>query len=883
MRAKHGVRTAWTLVLSIVAGAAAAARLSAQAPARDNEARQIFLVAVKPLLQAKCQGCHGAAKVSDLSVENREGLLGGGKRGPSITPGDPSASVLVTAIEQQGPLKMPPGGKLSEKEIAAVRRWVELGAPWFDVLPATPVDAQNSNDLWAFRKLRHYDPPHTSHAAANSVDAFVYEKIESKSVQPARRADRRTLIRRATFDLTGLPPTPAQAASFLNDPASDRDAYGKLIEHLLASPHYGERWGRHWLDVVRYADTAGYSNDFERPNAWRYREYVIRSFNQDKPYDQFVREQIAGDELDPTNPEYLVATGFLRMGPWEHTAMSVAAETRQLWLDDVTHTTGTTFLGLTVECARCHDHKFDPLPTKDYYSLQAIFATTEFADRPAPFLASERRDDFDAGRKSLEELTRRNQARLAIFDDLIKKRLAAKRGVTSVDQLPADDVAAEIKKRDLLAGEEMEHMKVYEKRRELYVRSSKRYSPIAYSVSNGPLDPKEQKSWSPPDVFILPVGNLKTPGEKVQPAVFSALGHYSDEPAPAVPPASTARRLALANWIVDSRNPLTARVMVNRIWQYHFGTGIAANPNNLGKMGKKPTQPELLDFLAEYFIQHGWSVKAMHRLIMMSDCYQRDSIPADADQLEKADPQNELLSFFPPRRLESEELRDTILAVSGELSHDTGGPGTFPEINHDVSVQPQQIMGTLMPAYRPSPRREQRHRRTIYAFAKRNLSDPFLEVFNGPSLDASTERRIATTIPTQVFALFNSEFVHDMALAFANRIAASAKTPDVQIRALFNAALNRLPDEEEVRLARLRLQQMIEYHRRVSPPAKPVRKPPVRSITSELTGAEVRIEEEEDAASYEENLQPADVSPEIRALADMALALFNTNEFVYVY
>jgi hypothetical protein len=444
-------------------------------------------------------------------------------------------------------------------------------------------------------------------------------------------------------------------------------------------------------------------------------------------------------------------------------------------------------------------------------------------------------------------------------------------------------VAEARKKKDLITGEEMERMKVYEKRRELYARSAKRYSPIAYSVSDGPFEAKDRKTWSPPDVFVLPVGNLKTPGEKVHPAVLSAVARYGNEAAPALPPTAIARRIALANWIADKRNPLTARVMVNRIWQYHFGTGIAANSNNLGKMGKRPTNPELLDYLAEYFVEHGWSVKAMHRLILLSDTYQRASMPADVEQQRKADPQNELLSYFPPRRLESEELRDAILDVAGELSPDTGGPGTFPEINRDVAAQPQQIMGTLMPAYRPAPTARQRHRRAMYAFTKRNLADPFIDVFNGPSLDASTERRIATTIPTQVYALFNSEFAHDMALAFAHRIAVTASTPEAQIRAAFAAALNRQPDAEELRLASAQLQKMIAYHRRVPPPEKPVHKVLVRSITSELTGAEVKIEEDEDPVRYEENLQPADVKPEVRALADVVLALFNTNEFVYVY
>jgi len=861
-----------------IAVAVASIAVHAAPPPQNAEGEQIFAARVKPLLAARCQTCHGPARAGGLSLETREGMLAGGKRGAAIVPGDAARSLMISALEQHGDLKMPPTAKLSDAEIAAVGRWIELGAPWPGAAALPP--ESSASDLWAFQPVRHYEPPPSGQAAVNPVDAFILHKLGQKRIPAAGRADRRTLLRRATFDLTGLPPSAAETEAFLHDPANERDAFGKLVERLLASPHYGERWGRHWLDVVRYADTGGYSNDFERPNAWRYRDYVIRSFNRDKPYDRFIREQIAGDELDPDNSECLVATGFLRMGPWEQTGMSVAAETRQAWLDDVTQITGTAFLGVTLECARCHDHKFDPLPTRDYYSLQAVFATTEFADRPAPFLTSELRPDFDEGRRSLEELVRRNEARLAEFDALIRTRLAARSGVTSADQLPRETVTRAIQKKDLLTGEEHERFKVYQKRKELYARSIRRYSPIAYSVSDGPFESRERAAWTPPDVFILPVGNLKNPGAKVEPEVLTAVARYAREPDPAISAGAISRRMTLANWIADSRNPFTARLMVNRIWQYHFGKGIAANPNNLGKMGKRPTHPELLDYLAEYFVQHGWSVKAMHRLVMLSDAYQRASLPAaDSKILQKEDPENELLSYFSPRRLESEELRDAILAVTGELSPEGGGPGTFPEINRDVASQPQQIMGTLMPAYRPSPAREQRHRRTLYTFQKRNLVDPFLDVFNGPSLDASTERRTATTIPTQVYALLNSDFVRDMALAFADRIQRARGEP---VRAAFRAVFGREPNQQELAVIAPRLEKLARWQRSNPPPAPPARKPLVRSITSELTGTEVTIEEDSYQGAYEENLQRADAAPHARALAAIILALFNTNEFVYV-
>jgi cytochrome c553 len=859
---------------------------SASASDDAEEARGLFINYVRPLLASKCEGCHGAAKVSGYSVLSRDSLISGGKKGKAVVPGQSAASILVTAIEQSGALKMPPGPKLPEKDIAAVKRWIDLGAPWVEANTKSSIPDRKNADLWAFQPVQHYEPPKIAadvNGTLNAVDRFVLRKLNEHQLQIAPRADRRTLIRRAAFDLTGLPPTPEEVSNFVSDPESDKAAFSKLIERLLASPRYGEHWGRHWLDVTRYADTGGYSNDFERPNAWRYREYVIRSFNADKPYNQFVKQQIAGDEMDPGNPENLIATGFLRMGPWEHTAMSVSAETRQAWLDDVTHTTGAAFLGLTIECARCHDHKFDPLPTKDYYSLQAVFATTEFAERPAAFLEQERREDFASNRARLEDLVRKNNARIASYEDLIAQRLAKKNNLASVALLSKEEVKTALRKRDLLSPTEMELLKVFEKRKDLYDRAVMRYEPVAYSVSDGPFSQQDRAGWSMPEVFILPVGNLKTPGEKVAPGVLTALYTIGKQPKPEIPPESLSRRLALANWIADANNPLTARVMVNRIWAYHFGKGIAANPNNLGKMGKPPTHPELLDYLAEQFVKDGWSVKAVHRLIMTSDAYARADDPPDAASLKKEDPTNDLLSFFPPRRLESEEIRDSMLAVAGELSPDTGGPGTFPEINRDVALQPQQIMGTVMPAYRASPLARERNRRTVYTFQKRNLTDPFLEVFDGPSLDNTTEQRIATTIPTQVFALFNSEMAHDAALAFAARIAKVGSGRDERIREGFRLALQREPSPRELDVCRALLDSMTAHHRETPPPPNEARKPVVRGITSELTGTEVQIEEDREEVQYQENLRPADVTADIRALADFALVLFNANEFIYLH
>jgi hypothetical protein len=355
-------------------------------------------------------------------------------------------------------------------------------------------------------------------------------------------------------------------------------------------------------------------------------------------------------------------------------------------------------------------------------------------------------------------------------------------------------------------------------------------------------------------------------------------------PKDSVPETAAGRRLELARWISSESNPLTARVMVNRIWQHHFGEGIVGTPNNFGKMGKRPTHPEMLDWLAAYFMEHGWSVKEMHRVMMLSAAYQRSSRPAaPAAVLAKVDPENQLLSYFPPRRMEAEELRDSMLAVSGELSPDAGGPGTFPEINEDLANQPRLIMGQISPAYQPSPTRRERNRRTIYTFQKRSIVNPVVEQFNGPNLDESCDRRSASIVPTQVFELFNSKFANDTALAFAVRLGKVAKAPDAQIDRAYQLAFGRLPTAEERNLLLKHYARMETQARKIVPPQTHPRKPQVRGLVSELTGQKFDLEEEAEPVAYEENIQPAQVPPETRAMAQVLLVLFNSNEFLYVF
>ena len=848
----------------------------------------LYLEVVKPALEQQCLGCHGVGNTfAKLDLRTREAALKGGGRGPSIVPGEPEKSLLYLASAHEGELQMPPGGaekKLDAKTLDAMREWIAGGAPFAEGEAAQKWDFAEE-DIWAFRPLQDVSPPSEGvdpAAVRTPVDSFILAKLAEEGLEPGPKADKLTLIRRVTYDLTGLPPTPEEVEAFLGDESDS--AYKKLVERLLDSPRYGERWGRHWLDVTRYADTSGYSNDFERPNAWRYRDYVIRSFNQDKPYDRFVLEQIAGDELFPNDPEAILATGFLRAGPWEHTGMSVAAVTRQLFLDDVTHAVGQSFLGLTLGCARCHDHKFDPIPTKDYYSIQAAFATTAFARRPLPFLEVESTEGFESGLRRYKEMIGELQKRIEELHEEARKEMARTEG----EEAARAATTGTLQRR--LDQEQAELLKLFRKHISIHKESAQRFEPKAFAVSSGLVEdwndvgPNGAGSFLKADEYrdaethVLVGGDVQAPGDKVEPGVLQAVELYSGFAAPEIPDAIDGRRAALAKWVADPRNPLTARVMVNRIWQYHFGQGIAENANNFGKMGKKPTHPELLDWLAGFFIDQGWSVKAVHRVILYSNAYQRA-----AGEPDEKDPQNKLLAVFSPRRLEAEELRDTLLAVSGELSPRTGGPGTYQQINSDVARQPRHAMGSVQPPYLPAPRKRDRNRRSIYTFQQRSLIDPMVETFNGANPDLTCERREASVVPTQAFSLLNGEVPHDLALAMAARIENEAATPEERVERAFELAYGRAPSVKERELALGHFRKMAVHH--AGNPASPREPAPpmVHTITSELTGEQFQFTQPEEVIDFEHNLHPSQVKPETRALADLALALMNSNELVYVY
>jgi hypothetical protein len=660
---------------------------------------------------------------------------------------------------------------------------------------------------------------------------------------------------------------------------SGPEAAERLIARLLASPAYGEQQARHWLDVVRYADTGGFSNDFERPNAWRYRDYVIRSFNSDKPFDRFAMEQLAGDEIDANDPEMLVAVGYLRMGPWEHTEMTVAAVTRQQWLNDVTQSVGVTFLAQQMRCASCHDHKFDPVPTRDFYRLQAVFASTQFQERPAPFLDCESLNNAADANRAIE---RRLSTSRTAWQALQKKNRDAIAAAGTVDDSNKGELG--------LSKEEISLRKIYKKRIEYFERELERYEPLAFSVycgpSNGYSSVQRDKPKAAtraalavvPTVHILLGGALEAQGDAVTPGVLSAVSQSVQ-----VPDATDGRRLALAKWIVSHDNPLTARVIVNRIWQQHFGHGLVATPNNFGKMGSRPSHPELLDFLATWFIDNGWSIKKLHRLIVTSATYRQAGEHPQMDTLAQIDAKNELLAYFPPRRLAAEEIRDAMLAVSGELSNQMGGPGTFPELNWEVAFQPRHIMGSVAPAYQPSATPAERNRRTIYAFRYRTLADPMLEVLNRPGSEISCERRDETTVTPQVFALFNSEFAQHRAIAAAVSLRKAHPTLDEQINAAFQRVYGRRATMDELRQSSAHVAQMLEHHRTDAPTPTTLPTRIARHMVEEMTGEDVRWDEELDEMKhYQRDAGPADVDPETRALAELCLVLMNSNEFLYL-
>ena len=668
--------------------------------------------------------------------------------------------------------------------------------------------ATGPQEHWAFRPPVRPPLP-VSTGAEHPVDVFVREALRKKGLAPSPEADRATLLRRLSLDLTGLPPTVEQQDEFLNDRRPD--AYERLVERLLASPAYGERWGQHWLDLARYADTDGYEFDAVRPDAWRYRDWLVRALNADMPYDRFIRLQVAGDELESGDADAWIATGFNRCYPDMVDANDQALR-RQNALNDITETTGLVFLGLTLGCARCHDHKFDPVSIGDFYRLQAVFTPAKFRDDLPVGTEADRAAREPAMLAWREKLTKTQRALLKL-ERPVREKLApgiaagtpdevvsalgrpeaewTDQEVGSVfDALEKDPrigvaaIAAELRRASPGPGESDVHAGL---RRTL--DDLKRNPPPPLPTARGLVDAGPR----PPATFVLKRGDLTARGAQVEPGVPKVL-----ESAPLrIQPKdrSTGRRAALAAWLTGRDNPLTARVVVNRLWQGHFGRGIVATTSDFGLVGSEPTHPSLLDWLACELMDRGWSLKAMHRLIVTSRTYRRSSIGSPESR--RLDPDAAELSRFPRRRLDGETIRDALLAVSGRLDRAMGGPGVFPELPPELAALNSRGLWPI------SPRESDRRRRSLYIFVRRNLRYPFFEAFDRPDTNASCPQRPTTTIAPQALSLLNSGLAFDAARALADRVRSESRgDTDAGIRRAYRLALGRVPEADELADAR---------------------------------------------------------------------------------
>jgi hypothetical protein len=601
---------------------------------------------------------------------------------------------------------------------------------------------------WVFQPRKNVTPPAVALAdkawVKTPIDAFVLAGLKKAGLKPAPPADRLTLIRRATYDLHGLPPTPEEIDAFVRDQSPK--AYERLIDRLLASPEYGEQWGRHWLDVVRFAESDGYEYDTHRPDAYRFRDYVVKSFNEDKPYDQFAKEQLAGDEMDANNETYLIASGFNRLGPLRKNAGNQnVANSRNEVLTEMTNIVAAAFLGVTVGCARCHDHKFDAFRQSDYYRLQGFFAQTQ----PDDLLRAtrEEQDAWHAQVDPLNQQMRQLTMKMRTASETDKGKIQTE--LDSIDEKMPPPLTAIYAVKD----------------------DPKQTTPIHTLFHGDPLDPREAVGARPLGV-LLPEGTPEDPLTVEKP------------------------RLKLAQWIVNPDNPLTARVMVNRLWQYHFGRAIEPTPNDFGHMGGKPSDPELLDYLANQYIAGGWRMKPLHRMLMLSSAYQQaGQSPAEKVAMEK-DPENALLWKYSRRRLEAEEIRDSMLAVSGRLNVKIGGPSVLVPIDQDL------VKMLKRPQYWVATKDKSEYdRRTMYLIYKRNLQLPFMGVFDAPDMQLSCPRREQSTHAPQALELLNGQLSNEQAVYFAKRLEESRPTNSARIDLAWRLAVGRLPTLKEKQLA----------------------------------------------------------------------------------
>ncbi len=840
-----------------------------------------FTREIPALFEKHCLKCHGPEKQKGgLRFDRKEGALTSGDSGEkAIVPGKASDSRLIKLVSSKDhDERMPPkDGPLSAAEIVLLRQWIDAGAPWPDPHASTSAVARSEMVVtdedrkhWSFLPLKRPSVPALKDkaSAGSPVDNFIVAGLNKAGIAPSPQASARKLVRRIYFDLIGLPPTPEQVDSFTKDfKANSRGAVESLVDQLLASPHYGERWGRHWLDVVRYADSDGQESDRDRTTAYHYRDFVIRSLNEDRPFNTFLQWQLAGDELEPDNPEAIAATGFIVAGPHAGLTANLMEEERDRnrfnELDDMIATTGSAMLGLTLACARCHDHKYDPIPTRDYYRLQSAFNGGDRAEVPLAPLEEARRyreahgkwkkefdnakkrfDDFvSKARKSHEKAARHEKIDALKISDEEKTQLRESSDSKESKAL-AKKFSKELKVEDTdcrkqLPDEERAEWDAREKAfKEAKTREPKAL-PTAYAFADFSAKPKE--------TFLLARGDFRSKSEPVEVGFLKVLtrgekDYWAAARAESRRNDSTQQRRALAEWMTDldgGAGPLAARVMVNRIWQHHFGEGLVRTVNDFGARCDPPTHPELLEWLAKEFVKGGWKLKPLHRLIMTSAVYLQDTKfdPAKA----KVDPDNRLLWRRRPQRLEAEILRDSMLAVSGKLNTNMHGPA----VKGPIAAEAIQARNVKDPYPGDLKDSSSTRRRSVYMFHKRVVQSPLMQAFDGPDAQASCGRRENTTVAPQALALLNDGFVRTRAINFADRVVKEAGAdPAAQARLAWRLGLGREPSASELESATAFLNAQLQ--KRAS------RQPDDKNTMQKL------------------------------ALADFCQAIFALNEFIYV-
>lgn len=791
----------WRASLLLWLSAMAAFTVStARAQGPGDDAESFFEIKIRPILAGKCFTCHGGKKTSGgLRVDSRDALIKGGDDGPAVVPGDPRSSLIVQAVGYtHESIRMPPDRRLSKDVAEDFATWIRAGALW----PVETAGAKGSfvaRAHWAFEPVAVVDPPRDpDHWSDHPIDRFVAAKRKANGVAPVGLADWRSLLRRVTFDLIGLPPSPQEIANFLSDESPT--AYERVVERLLSSPRYGERWGRYWMDVARYADTAGDNADYPIPEAALYRDYIIDSFNADKPYDEFVQEQIAGDLLAAqgdrrTYPAKVIATGFLAL------SRRYATAPEELWhltLEDTIETTGRAFLGLTLRCARCHDHKFDPVTRDDYYALYGIFASTKFPYAGseefqskgfprahfAPLLPPGEADPkwklhqqrIQALEREIQEIRDKDPlaAQIAEYERQLSTLTRAVQALEAIRERPSafkDQIARIGRRRD----EARSRLDAKLRPRQDAIRLSQRPGlphdlPGAYAVQEG----------TPVDEAVHLRGEPAARGPVVRRNVPKFLAGAN----PPKMPETSSGRLELARWLTRSDHPLTARVMVNRIWQHHFGRGIVGTPSNFGLRGDEPTHPELLDWLAAQFVASGWSVKSMHRLILTSKTYQLASTSSTENA--SLDPDNRAYWRYSRRRLDAESIRDSMLLVAGNLDGQRPGRHPFPPIAQWAWTQHTPFKAVYASNHR-----------SVYLMTQRLQRHPFLALFDGPDTNHSTDQRTSATVPLQALYLMNNPFVLEQAKSFARRLISYSPVDQLRIEQGYLLAWGRPPTPDE--------------------------------------------------------------------------------------